>query len=366
MTGNGYSTVGDIHQTADGKDWSSIWSEFQETLKLLNTQRTAVARLFTAKTANSSDFIEQSIGDNEFEEASEFGVPKSVRLSPSLLELGYPFRWFDSRKGWTWRFLAEVESGQLEAIHAAVLEADNRLVFSRVLRALLTKTPKLQRDVNEYNVPVYPLWDGEDDAKPPSYAGKSFAPGHSHYRTTNGAFEGVDLDYLIRNVTEHGYGSDFGSQIVLLAHPDTANVITTFRAGQVAADGGKAANDFIPAANAPAFLSDKVIIGDRAPGSYEGLKVLGSYGEGFIVTSNWVPVGYVVAVASGGQHAPLAFREHKKANLRGLLLIPGDNNAYPLQNSYYTRSFGVGVRHRGAAAVLQVTAGETYTSPTIA
>ncbi len=93
---------------------------------------------------------------------------------------------------------------------------------------------------------MYSLWDGEADSTPPSYAGKSFAPGHNHYATTSGAFEAVDLDYLIRNVTEHGYGgADFGSQIVILAHPDDADIITTFRAGQVAADGGKAANDFI-------------------------------------------------------------------------------------------------------------------------
>jgi hypothetical protein len=365
MAANGYSTVADLHQTVDGKDWSAIWAEFQATLKLLNTQRTAVAQLFTANTTNSSDWVEQSIGDTEFEKASEFGVPKSVRVSPSLLQFGFPFDWYDVRKAWTWRFLAEVESGQLEAIHASILEADNRLVFRDVLNALLTKTTKLTRNINENNVSVYSLWDGEDDATPPSYAGKSFAPGHDHYRTTNGQFEATDLDYLIRNITEHGYGADFGSQIVILAHPDDADIITTFRAGQEAADGGKAANDFIPAANAPAFLSDQTIIGDRAPASYEGLKVVGSYGEAFIVTSSWVPVGYVTAVASGGAHAPLAFREHKTPNLRGLQLIPGDNSAYPLQNSYYVRAFGVGVRHRGAAAVLQITPNEDYTSPTI-
>lgn len=157
MAANGYSTVGDLHQTVDGKDWSAIWSEFQTTLELLNTQRTAVARLFTTNTTNSSDWIEQSVSDTEFEEASEFGVPMSVRVSPSLLQLGYPFRWWDARKGFTWRFLAEVESGQLEAIHSAVLEADNRLVFRHVLGALLTKTTTLTRNINENNVSVYPL-----------------------------------------------------------------------------------------------------------------------------------------------------------------------------------------------------------------
>ncbi|WP_072809939.1 hypothetical protein [Rhodococcus zopfii] len=365
MAAQGYSTVGDVHTTKDGKDWGTIWSEFQTTLELLNTNRSAVVNLFTENTTRAQDDTEQATGGADFEEASEFGVPKSTRVSPSLLEVGYPLRWYDIRKSWTRMYLAQVEAGQLETLHASVLEGDNRLIFQHVMGALMTKTGPLTRPVNEYNVPVYSLWDGEADSTPPSYAGKSFAPGHNHYATTSGAFEAVDLDYLIRNVTEHGYGADFGSQIVILAHPDDADIITTFRAGQVAADGGKAANDFIPAANAPAFLSNEAIIGDRAPASYEGLKVLGSYGEAYVVTNHFVPSGYVTAIASGAQSAPLGFREHTQPGLRGLQLFPGSDNAYPLIESYYSRGFGVGVKRRGAAAVLQITEAAEYTSPSI-
>lgn len=65
--------------------------------------------------------------------------------------------------------------------------------------------------------------------------------------TTNGGFEGVNLDTLIRNVTEHGYGSEYGSQIAILVQLDDTDIIMTFRAGQVAVDGCETANDFIPA-----------------------------------------------------------------------------------------------------------------------
>jgi hypothetical protein len=36
-----------------------------------------------------------------------------------------------------------------------------------------------------------------------------------------------------------------------------------------------------------------------------------------------------------------------------------------LQDSFYARGFGVGVRHRGAAVVTQVTTNASYTPPTI-
>ena len=46
-------------------------------------------------------------------------------------------------------------------------------------------------------------------------------------------------------------------------------------------------------------------------------------------------------------------------------MIPGRNQRYPLQDSFFARGFGTGVRHRGAAAVLQVTTDSTYTPPTL-
>ncbi|RZK75290.1 MAG: hypothetical protein EOP28_00380 [Rhodococcus sp. (in: high G+C Gram-positive bacteria)] len=357
----GISSIGDIHTTKDNVDWATLWGEFNETIKILNERRTAVMRLFTSSIASAETNLEQSAeGGNDFEAASEYGVPKSIRVSPSVLEMGFPFRWYDMRKGFTWQYLSEVEAGQVEAIHAAVLEADNRLSFRHVMQALLTKTTIATRLVNEHNVPVYPLYDGETDSTPPDFNGETFEAGHDHYIVTNGAFTAPDLDALLRLVTEHGYGLDYGSQMIILVHSDDAEKISRFRA--TGTDAG--AYDFIPATNAPAFLSEQQIIGDRAPGSYEGLKVTGSYGGAFIVVSNWAPKGYVVALASGAQNAPLALREHTRADLRGLKIIPGAKT-YPLEDSYYVHGLGVGVRLRGAAAVLQITAEgmDDYTSP---
>ncbi len=84
------------------------------------------------------------------------------------------------------------------------------------------------------------------------------------------------------------------------------------------------------------------------------------------MTNHFVPSGYVTAIASGAQSAPLGFREHTQpGGLRGLQLFPGSDNAYPLIESYYSRGFGVGVKRRGAAAVLQITEAAEYTSPSI-
>ncbi len=71
-------------------------------------------------------------------------------------------------------------------------------------------------------------------------------------------------------------------------------------------------------------------------------------------------------VATGGPNAasnPVAFREHTNPAYRRLRLIPGKDQRYPLQASSFQRSFGTGVRYRGAACVVQITTDPTYTAP---
>lgn len=86
-----------------------------------------------------------------------------------------------------------------------------------------------------------------------------------------------------------------------------------------------------------------------------------------VIESMFVPSGYVSMVASGGPNSDrnvVGLREHPNPAYRGLRLIPGGQQRYPLVESFYAQSLGVGVRRRGAAAVMQLTPDETYTAPT--
>lgn len=84
--------------------------------------------------------------------------------------------------------------------------------------------------------------------------------------------------------------------------------------------------------------------------------------------SSQVPNGYVVAIATFGsndQRNVVAFREHLRPEYRGLRQIPGSSSDYPIQDSYYSRSWGTGVRQRGGAAVVQVKAAGGYDIPAL-
>jgi len=94
--------------------------------------------------------------------------------------------------------------------------------------------------------------------------------------------------------------------------------------------------------------------------------VLGSYAGVFVIQSYFVPKNYVALAASGGPNSsdnPVAVRSHANPAYQGLRLIPG-NSQFPLVDSFFARSIGVGVRHRGAAVVCQIVNSTTYTEPT--
>ena len=86
-----------------------------------------------------------------------------------------------------------------------------------------------------------------------------------------------------------------------------------------------------------------------------------------MIQSYFIPKGWAAMVASGGPNSvdnPIGVREHDNSAYQGLRLIPG-NGKYPLQDAMFARAIGVGVRHRGAAVAIQITAGSSYTAPAI-
>lgn len=158
--------------------------------------------------------------------------------------------------------------------------------------------------------------------------------------------------------------------MLVFAHPDEAKEVSKFKAGVENNNSVKASYDYVPSAGSPPYLLPvgQQIQGTPAPGTYNGLKVEGSYGPGMIISSYYVPKGYVAVVASNGPNSPLnpiGFRQHDNVVYQGLRSIPGPVPAYPLQESYFARACGVGTRHRGAAAVIQLSLPGSYAVPTI-
>ncbi len=361
----GYATRGDalVNELADGVSLNSIWDEIREATSVYNEQRDAIASLLSYRTTQPGDAVPQAVISEMFEEASEFGIPTGIS-EPSYLKIGYTLKDYDIAMRSTWRFLRSATSEQVQDQVRRIYEADNRLINSLILQRLFSPS----QYTNDHMLTAYGLWTGTDGLTPPSHMGKTFDSTHRHQLTTNGpSFTPMHAEAMIGHVKHHGYGTTQRAQFILLMHPDDveSSGMTAWRAG-VAVGGVTPKYDFIVSSSAPAFLTAEHVEGTKPPANYHGLPVLGSYGGAFVVHSYFIPQGYVALVASAGPNSsdnPVAVREHERSAYHGLLQIPG-RGQYPLQDSYFRRTVGVGVRHRGAAIVCQIVAGTTYTEPT--
>lgn len=360
----GYNAAGDVlSDTADGVPLNDLWTAYQEMLAEFNRNRDPLVSFLSWRTTKSREDLIGSGAQADFEEASEYGEPVGIRPeAPPTTAFGYTFKWYDLAARFTWMFLAEAESQQVDAISNMAAEASNRLLFNTVMKTLFNTN----RRTNKEGQTVYPFYSGQAGDLPPAVGTTTFADSHQHFVTSGGAtLTTANLEALQTLVREHGYTSAKGYNLVLMINEAQEGVIRNFRS---TANGGTGTYDFIPAQGTSALLlpTDLRVQGGAPASSYRGMETVGAYSEMTIVKNAFIPAGYVVLFATGGPdniQNPIAIREHPKAGLRGLRLVKGRTPDYPLIDSFYQVGFGTGIRHRGAGAVMQITANATYTVP---
>jgi|GEM_PF-930084 len=357
--GGGYMTQGDIvTATNDGIDLNAMWEEFQLVLDVYNEKRAALVALMTFPVTQLIENVPQG-GEGTFEMASEFGEPQGQRAAISYFQLAYDFHDYDLATRYTWKFLRDADARQIENLHQQALGADNRLIFKKVMEALFQDDNR-DADINKNNYTVFSLYNGKDGAVPPKWKDITFDNTHSHYMTSGqSVIDSDDLEDLYENVAHHGYGIEQGTTFVLLCNRDEIKEIRKFKAGVENNNGAEATFDFIPADGQPTMIVPNAdgLIGSKPPSSWNGLPVIGSYAGILIVEEAFIPSGYVVLLGSGGEgdlQNPVGLREHANPLYRGLRLLPGNQQRYPLIDSYYARAFGTGIRQRGGAAIMMI------------
>lgn len=367
----GYLSSGDlITETADGTDLNELWDEVASATAIYNEAMDRLISVLTFPVTVPVETVPQ-VGEISFEEATEYGIPQSAQLPIEMFQMGYDMRHYDKRNAYTWMFLADADARQIEAIHNEIIRADKRLLFKKVMEALFDN--RLRR-ANIRNRPynVYPLYNGDngDGFIPPSYKGTTFTAAHTHYViSANTGIDSSDVEDLYNLVAEHGYGLEAGTEFMLLANKTETDKIRGWRRGVVSANGVTANYDFIPAPNQPPIILPNAegLLGSQPASAFRGLPVIGSYGNINIVEEAYIPSAYLVLIGSGGAGSlqnPVGFREHANPQMRGLRILAGNQQRYPLIDGFYARAFGTGVRQRGGAAIMQIKASGPYDIPT--
>lgn len=364
----GFNSAADLlTTTADGRDLNELWADYQNVLEQWNADRNRLINFLTYPVTEPVEEL-PIVGSTgaDFEEASEYGVPKGFRPEVGHYNFGYDFKWYDIASRFTWRFLSEAPASHVDAIANQVMEADNRLVFTKVMKRLFNNTNNSASiRGNAYN--VYTFYNGVAEEAPPPYKSNVFQTTHNHFlRSGAAAVDAEDLQTMLTSLTEHGYDDTNGYRLILMVNAAQSPIIRTFRYGT-----GGALYDFIPVqGTSPFYLpQDTLLMGSQPSASaVPGFKTIGSYGPWLVVEEDHIPAGYMFGFATGGQDSlsnPIGFRQHANAGLQGMRLVKGPNPDYPLIDSYYIRGFGTGVRHRGAGVVMQLATGTGYAPPAL-
>jgi hypothetical protein len=359
-----------IYAAADGTDLNDFWDEVNAAVSARNAQRNRIVDQLTYRVTDMNEKVTVPTGGDDFEVATEYGLPRSTQVGVgNTFWRGYDFNFYDLAVRFTWMYIAEANIKDLRSQLNAALEADNRLVFNKVMKTLFN--PINGAGISDQQLPttVYKFYNGDGEVPPP-VGTTTFAGTHNHYITTQGAASSATLnpasvDALQTQLDHHGYTMLAGYKHVLWVNTQEYNIIKTWKVA------GGATWDFIPSDSA---TGGGVFVLDTATGRYVGAPQgtvpgqVGTYGPWHVVLEDYVPAGYVVGLVSGGPDNltnPIGLREHTNPAYRGLKVIPGNRQGYPLIESFFQRGIGTGIRQRGAGAVMQVSASATYTVPAI-
>lgn len=175
----GFNAMGDIMRLADRTDVNQLWNDYGEALALYNTARDGLVDLLSYRITAPAEHVLATEGGGLFEAASQYGVPTGFRLGSDTIALGATFRWLDRASRFTWMFLADATSAQVDAVHNSIIESDSRTIFKGIFGAAFVNTTRLNKEGHS----VFPFHNG-DSAIAPEFEGTTFATAHQHYVTT--------------------------------------------------------------------------------------------------------------------------------------------------------------------------------------
>lgn len=317
--------------TSDDVDSRMLYKEFQQGVQMYNEVEWGLLKRFVRETSKESVRIWQR--NMEFVTAAEGYLETWQKIRAT--EIMLPLEEFEIGFAFTKKAIQDSTAGELKETQAEALRADQRLLAKRFFfRTLIPGTGALRATAS------VGWWDANmasgDGAAPPSWKGNSFTVTHQHYTTSGAADIALnDLTSLKRNIREHGYSGPlflFMNSLQVQECEDLAGWTTA--------------------------MTPNTIVETVATQGFEAIKQF----QGFtVIQDDWIPENYLLAIEA--KIRPITMRLPLNRTAQGLKLWEGPYSAYPLQEAYYSHRFDMAVCHRGAGAVMEITADTDYSNP---
>lgn len=340
---------GNRGMTVDGQNVNEIWQNMQAMLRAFNGAAEAVVSWLTFRTTRSNEKVGVPHTPG-FQKATEYGRPSKVRVK--LVSRGFPLDHFDLADGYTQEFIDDATAAQLMAVQTTIMNSWSTLRREITLDALMGNANYTDKD----GILVKRLYNGDGEV-PPTIKRWTHDDTHTHYLFSgSGTFTQANLDTMSTHLIHHGF-KEFGATTFVL-HANRTDMPTI-----------RGFTNFIPAESGsrPQELANSGVVAGVRGSAPQGFVAEGYVNDWVVVENNDLPSGYLLGqVISGGPfngRNPVGMREHSNASARGLRLIEGGKQDYPLYDSVYDGYAGAGVGQRGAAVVMFAHA-SAYTAPT--
>ncbi len=333
--------------TRDGQSVNEIWNEMQAMLAAFNRSNDAIVSLLSFPTISQSEQIGVPVNPG-FQVATEFGRPGKVRVR--RVARAFPLDHYDLGDGYTQEYIDDAVGAELLAVQSTIVNSWTTLLRELSMDALFGNANYTDKDA----LAIKRLYNADGEV-PPTIKRWTHTGSHNHYLNNGGGgFDEADLDTMSLDLIHHGFREFGDSAFILHVHRTDLPTIRGF-------------TNFIPAdsSEVPRILADSGQVVGATRAAQAGLRVEGYVNDWTVVQNNDMVSGYLLGMVSGGPldtRNVLGFRQHENASARGLRLVEGVRQNYPLYDSVYDGYAGFGVAQRGAAVIMQDAA--SYTAPT--
>jgi hypothetical protein len=329
------------YQLQDGTTYAAVVAQMNTALGALNAEIAGDPLYSQLVSYTDEPELEYRIGtSNGFEEFTEYGRADTFRGETAGHML--PLKPYDRRLGWTWNYLRQARTSQLQADIADAIKDARDLWRKNLLARLLKRGDDTGKKAGLGATGISPGFATAAastgvDYIPPAYGGNAFTVNHEHYvGIAGGLFTGAVFADAASELREHGHEPPYNC-IIADADADTVRGLTGFVAApELTVNYGNATT--LAAVNG----------GSIAP----GVRAIGSIKETIIWVVAGVPqyYGFVwKGYGANSQRNPLRIRLQKGQTRPQFIAMPdplAGNGSHPLQELMLFGEFGVGVADR--------------------
>ncbi len=337
----------------DGRNYDQYLSDISAAIAAANGELLNDPLIASLVSVTEDTTLEYQIGvSNGFQPHTEYGLPdgKRAKTTGSML----PLDSYDRMLDWTWDYLRNARSAQLDAnVDSAIADLNDK--WQQAILARLFKSTYTTVGASGKSMPLADAGTADSTYIPVNLPARAtaFASSHDHIHAYNGITQ-AGLEAGVANLWEHGLDAPFD---LLIAMADMASWSTVANVtGWI-----KRADGLIRYGNA----TDLAQVGD----DYVAVVETSAYGPVRVRASARIPTTYWAIYKSFGANDarnPLKVRVSPEFGV-GAVLLSGRQfpiKQFPLEGAMLFSEFGVAVNDRIGAAVYENTSG-SWADPTI-